>query len=357
MLGLTVDNYPEETSWNLTDDNGNVVESGGTYGNQPDGSTITFNFCLPDGCYDFTINDSYGDGICCAYGSGSYALTNDVTGATLAAGGAFTSTETTTFCFGVTPPVTYCGSTGNNQNYEWVEAVTLGSIDNTSGNDGGYGDYTGLTTSASAGDVVNFSLTPGFAGTVYTERWRVWVDFNRDGDFTDAGEQVYQGSGQGTRNGSFTVPNNAVNGDLRVRVSMKWGSNPSPCESFTYGEVEDYTLLVGASSFGGGITSREINSATGSPEVFTTTERAVDMTIAVYPNPVQSELTISYDIPNDNKAQMTITDFTGKVIQEFGAVQGTSSNTFNVSDLPAGYYLVRLSNGESQQIERFVVIK
>ena len=45
--------------------------------------------------YTFTINDSYGDGICCAYGSGSYTILHD--GAQVVSGGAFTSTITHTF--------------------------------------------------------------------------------------------------------------------------------------------------------------------------------------------------------------------------------------------------------------------
>ncbi|MCB0620094.1 MAG: hypothetical protein KDC41_15570, partial [Saprospiraceae bacterium] len=62
--------------------------SGGTYGSQPDGSTVVEVTCLNDGCYDFTIYDSFGDGICCAYGQGSYIL-QDASGNTLASGGNF----------------------------------------------------------------------------------------------------------------------------------------------------------------------------------------------------------------------------------------------------------------------------
>jgi hypothetical protein len=97
-LTIVLDNYPGETSWDVRDGNGSVFASGGGYGSQPNGSTVVENFCLPDGCYDFTIYDSYGDGICCSYGSGSYTLTDDSDGSTLASGGAFGSSETTNFC-------------------------------------------------------------------------------------------------------------------------------------------------------------------------------------------------------------------------------------------------------------------
>jgi len=100
-LTINLDNYPEETSWIIRNSGGTTVASGGTYGSQPDGSTVVENICLSaDGCYDFIINDSYGDGICCSYGSGSYTLTDDSDGSTLASGGNFGSSETTNFCVG-----------------------------------------------------------------------------------------------------------------------------------------------------------------------------------------------------------------------------------------------------------------
>lgn len=98
-LSITFDNYPEETAWTLTNNSGQTVASGGTYGSQADGSTLNSSVgCLDEGCYNFTITDAYGDGICCSYGNGLYTLTNTDTGATLASGGSFTSSETTNFC-------------------------------------------------------------------------------------------------------------------------------------------------------------------------------------------------------------------------------------------------------------------
>ena len=88
-VSITFDNYPEETSWQITD-GGSVVASGGTYASSPDGSTLEVSQCLPDGCYTFTIFDSYGDGICCSYGSGSYVATDEF-GNILASGASFGS--------------------------------------------------------------------------------------------------------------------------------------------------------------------------------------------------------------------------------------------------------------------------
>ena len=118
VVTINLDNYPEETSWTITNSNGSTVASGGTYGSEPDGSTVTITECLADGCYNFTINDAYGDGICCSYGSGSYNVSSG--GNTLASGGAFTSTETTNFCLGGGPTAT-CSDGIQNQGETGVD--------------------------------------------------------------------------------------------------------------------------------------------------------------------------------------------------------------------------------------------
>ncbi|CAM1351134.1 trypsin-like peptidase domain-containing protein [Tenacibaculum halocynthiae] len=98
-LEITFDNYSSETSWEITNSSNTVVASGNNYNSQASGSKITVNKTLPNGCYSLIFKDSYGDGICCSYGNGSYKLTNS-SGTVLASGGQFTSTDTKAFCIG-----------------------------------------------------------------------------------------------------------------------------------------------------------------------------------------------------------------------------------------------------------------
>lgn len=95
-LNLDFDNYASETTWSLKNSAGATLYSGSGYADGND--KITETFCLPDGCYDFVINDSYGDGICCSYGNGSYSLVSG--GNSLASGASFTSSETKQICVG-----------------------------------------------------------------------------------------------------------------------------------------------------------------------------------------------------------------------------------------------------------------
>jgi len=139
--------------------------------------------------------------------------------------------------------VTYCTASGNNQNYEWIAGVGVGSINNSSGKSG-YTDFTSISTNLTKGGSVSVSLTPGFQSSSYTEYWRIFIDYNGDGDFADTGETVFSKTGSSTVTGSFTVPTSASTGITRMRVIMRYGAYASSCGTFTYGEVEDYSVNI-----------------------------------------------------------------------------------------------------------------
>ena len=62
-LNLDTDCWGSETSWSIIDANNSTIVSGGPYSDDSNGESIAESFCLSDGCYDFIINDSYGDGL------------------------------------------------------------------------------------------------------------------------------------------------------------------------------------------------------------------------------------------------------------------------------------------------------
>lgn len=150
---------------------------------------------------------------------------------------------------GITPPPTYCNSEGENASFEWIAEVNIGDINNVTGSDNGYGDYTSIVTDLERGNLYNISLTPDFSNQQYDEWFRIWIDYNQDGDFEDADELAYD-SGAASPNtvtGAINIPATALLGSTGMRVSMKWNNNPQapePCETFQYGEVEDYTVNI-----------------------------------------------------------------------------------------------------------------
>ncbi len=139
----------------------------------------------------------------------------------------------------------YCNSASTNVNDEFISRVQLNTIDNSSGAQF-YSDFTSISTTLTKDSQYTITVTPTWTGTVYNEAYAVWIDYNRDGDFADTGEQVWtQGNTQTSSvSGNFTVPVGAVENSTRMRVSMKYNGIPTSCESFTYGEVEDYTIII-----------------------------------------------------------------------------------------------------------------
>jgi len=138
--------------------------------------------------------------------------------------------------------VPYCASQGNTYTDEWIARVQVGTLNNASGA-AGYTDFTGITVNLTGGNNAGVTLTPGFGGSSYTEYWKIWIDYNGDHDFVDTGEEEFSGSGTSAVSGSFAV-NTGVNITTRMRVSMKYNAAPTSCETFSYGEVEDYTATI-----------------------------------------------------------------------------------------------------------------
>ena len=141
-------------------------------------------------------------------------------------------------------PVAYCSASGNDSSYEWIGQVDVGSFSNSSGA-AGYSDFTGQVVALSSGDTA-VSLTPEFSGSTYGEYWKIWIDLNGDGDFTDSGEEVFSSGGTSSSivTGNLTVPTGTAEGETRMRVVMRYNGAPTPCGSFNYGEVEDYTVNI-----------------------------------------------------------------------------------------------------------------
>ncbi|MCP3894566.1 MAG: hypothetical protein GY706_08040 [Bacteroides sp.] len=141
--------------------------------------------------------------------------------------------------------LTYCNSSSNNSSYEWVDSISIGTVLHTSGGQGQtYQDFTAVIIDLQDGYNA-ITLTPGYSGYNYNEYWRVWIDYNEDGVFDEPGEKVFEGVGNNAVIGSFAVSLAPQEYQTGMRVTMKYGAYPSPCETgFSYGQVVDYMVKV-----------------------------------------------------------------------------------------------------------------
>ena len=215
---------------------------------------------------------------------------------------------------------TYCTSQGTNVNDEFIGRVQLGTIDNTSGSGNGYTDHTAIATDLVKGDAATITITPTWTGTVYAEGYAVWIDYNQNQSFDDAGELVYSRAASTTTpvSGTFTVPTGATDGETRMRVSMMYNDIPTSCETFTYGEVEDYTVNIGGST-----ADTQAPSVPANLSASNTTETTTDLSWSASSDNVG---VTGYDVYQGTALLGTVTATSASIT---GLVEGTTY-TFSV---------------------------
>lgn len=217
--------------------------------------------------------------------------------------GANSSAYSTTDNF-TTGAVSYCNAQGNSVDDEYIGEVSLnGIINNSEGSTtSGYTSYKGMVIFnqieiGSTGNTI--SVKKYWTGTQYREAVSAWIDYDQDGIFTSSEKILESGSSINpeTVSNTFNVPVNAKTGNAVMRVLMKYYNAASqiqddPCETFSYGEVEDYTV-----------------------NFFENTLSQVDQdleAISVYPNPF--ETIVDVRLPSS----LSATDFTFNIYDVLG---------------------------------------
>ncbi|QRM89976.1 T9SS type A sorting domain-containing protein [Lacinutrix sp. WUR7] len=253
-----------------------------------------------------------------------------------------TSTSAYTSIDFTTTAINYCASEGNNANDddEWIGNVTLGDINNTTGDDH-YSNFTAISTDLDKTATHSISVTKSWKGTEYNEGIIVWIDFNQDGDFDDADEEVVSiaANNTSTVSGNIAIPISALLGNTRMRVSLKYNGLATSCASFQYGEVEDYTV--------------NITDGTLSNSDFDINE------ISVYPNPFNNNINIK--LPNslsNNSISVELYDISGRLITKLENKHAIN-NTINVSSLDnlssGAYFLKIMDNTSNNTVIRKII--
>ncbi len=230
--------------------------------------------------------------------------------------------------------VTYCASQGNSIADEQIGRVQLGTINNPSSGGTGYTNFTAISTNVTRSTAYTITITPTWTGNAFNEAYAVWIDYNQDGDFVDAGEKVWSKTRSKTTpvSGSFTIPATATLGSTRMRVSMKYNGNPTSCEIFSYGQVEDYTVVI----------------VSGAKIVFGEKESLEETTFTVYPNPVTGDVLNISDV--EINSHFRIVNIMGREMSNGRIVDGTIS----VETLPVGIYLIEVTTNNNTSSKRFI---
>lgn len=228
--------------------------------------------------------------------------------------------------------VTYCASKGNSVVDEKIGKVVFGTINNTTTGGTGYENYTAISTNATRGTAYTITITPSWTGAAFSEGYAVFIDYNKDGDFVDAGERVWTKAKSTTTpvSGTFTIPTTAALGATRMRVSMKYNGTPTACEIFSFGQVEDYTVNI-------------VSTARGTE---TNTETALN--VSLFPNPLKGELLNVTNIANNTPFR--IVNLLGQEVAN-GKI---NNGTILVSNIAIGTYILEVTSEGQTVIKRFI---
>jgi chitodextrinase len=232
--------------------------------------------------------------------------------------------------------VIYCASTSSNTADEKIGRVQLGTINNPSTGTAGYENFTALSTNLSRGSSNTVTITPVWTSIVYSEGYAVWIDYNQNGLFTDAGELVFSKATSTVTpaSGAFTVPTTATLGATRMRVSMKYNGIPTSCETLSYGQVEDYSVNIVTGAAFSNLT--EIHS------------NEISTTISLYPNPTKEVLNIESN--SASTLNYSVINYLGQVIKT-GKIE---NNLINVSHLNSGIYILEVNDGQKSVTKKFI---
>ena len=373
-MTLVTDNYGSETSWSLKDSNGTTIQSGSGYSNN---TTYNFSWNLAADDYTFEFLDSYGDGICCTYGNGSYTVSDGC--ATLKTGGAYGSGES----FVVTVPG---GSGGNNAPVADAggpysgDAGTAISFD-ASGSTDADGDaltYSWNFGDGSTGSGVSPTHTYASAGT-YTAT--VTVSDGTDSDQATASVTVNAvGSGSMVSAISMSLasqgPWNRGNATITITdggaavsgatVSVSWSGSISGTATGTTnaaGQVSfesdrnrggTFTVTITGVTKAGSTWDQANSQLSASVTAFMGIDGAEEALtgISIYPNPAQNVLTVQ--LPGDGKAtgMATIYRVSGQVAT--GAVTVKNGDQLDVANLAEGMYILSIETDGEVYTTRFV---
>lgn len=365
-LNITTDNYPAETTWSITSGN-TTVASGGSYANA--NTSYSEDICLPDGCYTFTINDSYGDGICCSYGNGSYTLIAS-DGSTVVTGGNFATSESTNFCESADGG----GSDCTEINFNDYSVVAYGNgQDNGTSSDVGNGAGRALFNNAWKSIALNYTVTSNtviefeFGSTVQGEIHGIGFDSdsgissgftfqlygtqnwgNRDFDYTSVGNWQ-----------SFTIPVGSYYTGSFNRLFFVDDHDNSPSNGNSY--FRNIKIYEG-SSCDGLANNEQLLSLTRDNQTTMIDElpdELVESTMNLYPNPASDQINISIESSIAAKSFIEVRNLTGQLMNRQNIHLNEGDNLFSVDaiDMPSGIYIVSTEISGNRIMKKISVMK
>ena len=206
------------------------------------------------------------------------------------------------------------------------------------------------TTTLMRGQTYTVSITHSVDAVIFPtarNNIRVWIDYNKDLDFSDVGETVitFDLDTPGTiYTATFTVPMTAPLGYTRLRATAKMSADaghtlPTSCDVPAdpldyHGEMEDYTVKISDPTFVAAVNEQN--------------------NVALYPNPTGGKVTVEFNQP----VSLALYDMTGKQLTNLADNKALSPFTFDLNDhaLPQGIYFLQIKSGDAVSYQKILKV-
>ena len=348
-LELKLDVYPTETSWTLKNSAGSTLYTGGNY-NQA-GLVLNQTFDLPPAAgYQFAISDSYGDGICCTYGNGSFAL-KDNRGAIIISGGAFGASSITTFCTQSGGIIDNCP---NDPNKTEAGLCGCGVTDRDSDNDNTPDCDDNCPTDPN-------KVSPGSCGCGMPD-----TDANNNGTPDCEEASLCPENSTVTTNFSaqsvFHAQKNLVTAGpviIHSEMTFKAGESILLKPGFHATSGSNFKAMIESCTPVGNSLNKEVPTISNSLSNNLPLNLVTDL--KVMPNPFRGTTTIQYQLSKSMPVLIQLMDVSGKVVQTISNnnIQSVGINEvqLNASNLGAGMYYVFLITPETMMSQKVILMR
>ena len=348
FVDITTDEYAEETRYTITTQEGElIVEELGLSSE----NTVVLDYCLAVGeCYVFTIFDSFGDGICCEFGEGSYALSLDSGSGSieLGGGGDFASADTIEFCLEATidgKPVSvfYAEETTQICQEESIQFTNQSFNEPTDfvwtfiGGEPSTSTTSNPTVTYTAAGAYDVQLIAN--GAVFSDTLLL-TDYIKVFEFPDGTFEVIDVDGIYPGSISFT-PSNPI-------YTWTWenGSSNSPLTNLSDG---DYSLILTDPR------SECQTSLTATVDLLDTSIESLGFDLVLYPNPTTDVIIVrNFDaLP----FEATLLDVSGKTVLTQTLETSSTANIAIPPSVADGLYLLKLVNEDKQQLFKVQIVR
>lgn len=233
----------------------------------------------------------------------------------------------------------YCQSKGHSTSMEWIEHVEIANIKRVSASDNGYVDASNLVANMETGKTYTLTFKAGMNRANFNEFWRMWIDYDQNGKFDDT-ELVFGriSSSTSPMTRAIRIPASAKTGLTKMRIAMKYGSHATACETFEYGEVEDYSInVIGGSNL---LAFEESNQ------------------LELFPNPTSDWLVIK-NIPRleiKDQGNLTVYNLLGNVVwqKSLNQIDESQEISLNIESWPPGQYILSRNQGNLNTQHKFL---